>query len=100
MIFLSFRRSMCGGPRRDRIPNLLIRSQTLYPIELWARKNAVKEPYQTKKQTRFLLNRFEVCQYHFCEFGAAVAAHYRGLCQTFMLSISPQICVLLMSVPS
>ena len=25
-----------GAPRRTRTPNLLIRSQTLYPIELWA----------------------------------------------------------------
>ena len=26
-----------GTPRRTRTPNLLVRSQTLYPIELWAR---------------------------------------------------------------
>ncbi len=26
-----------GAPRRSRTPNLLIRSQALYPIELWAR---------------------------------------------------------------
>ena len=25
-----------GAPKRSRTPNLLIRSQTLYPIELWA----------------------------------------------------------------
>ncbi len=25
-----------GAPRRVRIPNLLIRSQVLYPVELWA----------------------------------------------------------------
>ena len=24
-----------GAPRRSRTPNLLIRSQTLYPVELW-----------------------------------------------------------------
>src|SRR5450756_2639730 len=26
----------CGAPRRVRIPNLLIRSQMLYPVERWA----------------------------------------------------------------
>ena len=25
-----------GAPKRSRTPNLLIRSQTLYPVELWA----------------------------------------------------------------
>ncbi len=25
-----------GTPRRIRTPNLLVRSQTLYPVELWA----------------------------------------------------------------
>jgi hypothetical protein len=29
-----------GAPKRSRTPNLLIRSQTLYPIELWAQMNA------------------------------------------------------------
>ena len=28
--------SYYGAPKRSRTPNLLIRSQTLYPIELWA----------------------------------------------------------------
>ena len=29
-------KSFNGAPKRSRTPNLLIRSQTLYPIELWA----------------------------------------------------------------
>ena len=29
-------KSFNGAPERSRTPNLLIRSQTLYPIELWA----------------------------------------------------------------
>ena len=31
-----FPRFLNGAPKRSRTPNLLIRSQTLYPIELWA----------------------------------------------------------------
>ena len=31
-----------GAPRRTRTPSLLVRSQTLYPIELWARAGAVR----------------------------------------------------------
>ena len=27
-----------NAPKRSRTPNLLIRSQTLYPVELWAQK--------------------------------------------------------------
>ena len=27
-----------GVPKRSRTPNLLVRSQTLYPIELWVHK--------------------------------------------------------------
>ena len=30
-----------GAPNRSRTHNLLIRSQTLYPIELWARVNSL-----------------------------------------------------------
>ena len=33
---LRFRASLCGAPDRNRIHNLLIRSQTLYPVELRA----------------------------------------------------------------
>ena len=29
-----------GAPKRSRTPSLLIRSQTLYPIELWAHMEA------------------------------------------------------------
>ena len=29
-------KSFNGAPKRSRTPNLWIRSQTLYPIELWA----------------------------------------------------------------
>jgi hypothetical protein len=31
-----------GAPRRTRTPNLLVRSQTLYPVELWAQCSRVK----------------------------------------------------------
>ena len=31
-------RVLFGAPRRIRIPSLLIRSQMLYPVELWALK--------------------------------------------------------------
>ncbi len=30
------------APRRSRTPNLLIRSQTLYPVELWARMGGTR----------------------------------------------------------
>lgn len=30
-----------GAPRRTRTPNLLIRSQTLYPVELWVQSNFI-----------------------------------------------------------
>ena len=33
---------MNGAPRRIRTPDLLIRSQTLYPAELGARKSVLK----------------------------------------------------------
>ena len=33
---------MYGAPERSRIPNLLIRSQTLYPIELRAQEYMVR----------------------------------------------------------
>ncbi len=35
-----WRASCAGTPRRTRTPNLLVRSQTLYPIELWARAHS------------------------------------------------------------
>ena len=34
-LFLTEPLSKSGGPRATRTPNLLIRSQMLYPIELW-----------------------------------------------------------------
>ena len=34
-LFLAEPLSKSGGPRATRTPNLLIRSQMLYPIELW-----------------------------------------------------------------
>ena len=38
-------RALKNTPRRSRTPNLLIRSQTLYPIELWAHFKSVVKPY-------------------------------------------------------
>lgn len=35
---LSYFPKIFGAPKGSRTPNLLIRSQTLYPIELWAQK--------------------------------------------------------------
>jgi hypothetical protein len=32
-----------GGPRRNRTLNLLIRSQLLYPVELWDRDGVLRE---------------------------------------------------------
>jgi hypothetical protein len=33
---MELRGPLPGAPSRNRIHNLLIRSQTLYPVELWA----------------------------------------------------------------
>ena len=33
-------------PRRIRTPNLLVRSQTLYPVELWAHLMAEREGFE------------------------------------------------------
>ena len=38
-----------GAPSRSRTRNLLIRSQTLYPIELWAHSYLLSLPYKSKK---------------------------------------------------
>jgi hypothetical protein len=36
MVSSGYQKLKCdGGPRATRTPNLLIRSQMLYPIELW-----------------------------------------------------------------
>ena len=36
MVSAGYQKLECdGGPRATRTPNLLIRSQMLYPIELW-----------------------------------------------------------------
>ncbi len=37
-----------GAPERSRTPNLLIRSQTLYPIELRAHKNGAEDGIRTR----------------------------------------------------
>ena len=42
-----------GGPRRIRTPNPLIRSQVLYPVELWVRCFWTKVlPYQMQENIR------------------------------------------------
>jgi hypothetical protein len=39
-----------GTPRRSRTPNLLVRSQTLYPVELWAHYLAEREGFEPSVQ--------------------------------------------------
>ncbi len=43
------------APIGIRTPNLLIRSQMLYPIELWARRTALKYGKKRAKATIILL---------------------------------------------
>ncbi len=40
------------APKRSRTPNLLIRSQTLYPVELWAHIQFKKIINHLKKKAR------------------------------------------------
>tara|TARA_B100000989_G_scaffold199386_1_gene150694 strand:- start:44 stop:646 length:603 start_codon:yes stop_codon:yes gene_type:complete len=42
-LFLTEALSKFGGPRATRTPNLLIRSQMLYPIELWDRVQMITQ---------------------------------------------------------
>lgn len=42
-----------GAPERSRTPNLLIRSQALYPIELRALKHASIKKMDCKYTTRY-----------------------------------------------
>ena len=41
-----------GGPRATRTPNLLIRSQMLYPIELWDRAKTIERKRTFEKARR------------------------------------------------
>ena len=50
-------KNLYGAPKRSRTPNLLIRSQTLYPIELWAQDNGGPD----ENRTRDLLSDSQAC---------------------------------------
>ena len=51
-LFLTEPLSKSGGPRATRTPNLLIRSQMLYPIELWDRAKTIERKRTFEKARR------------------------------------------------
>jgi hypothetical protein len=47
-----------GAPRRTRTSGLLIRSQTLYPAELWVHRVSFKFQVQSFKSSRYVFGDF------------------------------------------